>query len=330
MCTSLRGEDGVEVRDDWTAPGPLNDDQVRIEVHAVSLNFPDVLITRGLYQLKPDPPFVVGSEAAGVVTEVGAGVTGPAVGDRVLTLAGIGAFAGELVVTPPYQHLHVLPPDMPFADAAAFDLTFGTAGHALLQRGGLQEGEWVLVTGAAGGCGSAAVQVARAAGARVVAVVGGRAKADVAGALGADQVIDHRLLDGERALSERVKELTDGRGVDVVVDNVGWEIRDISRCLAWNGRLLVVGFAGGDIPSLPLNLTILRSISAVGVAYGASAIADPAGNRRLMEQLFTWYREGRVRPHFGTRVGPDGAVDALRSVHDRTVVGKAVVEFVPS
>jgi NADPH:quinone reductase len=327
VCTSLTGEDGLEVLDDWPAPGPVGPSQVRIDVRAVSVNFPDTLITRGLYQLRREPPFVLGCEAAGVVTEVGADVTDLSVGDRVLALPGVSAFASEITVTHPVQHVYRIPPSMGFDQAAAFDLTFGTAGHGLLQRGHLGAGESVLVNGAAGGCGSAAVQIAKAAGAEVVAVVGGAAKAEVVRALGADHVIDHRSLAGERALSARVKELTGDRGVDVVFDNVGEDVRDLLRCLAWNGRFLVVGFAGGDVPVLPLNLTVLRSVSVVGVAYGASAIADPSANRRLFDQLFGWFEAGALAPHIGARFPAAEAADAVRAVRERTALGKVVIEM---
>lgn len=326
VCTSLNGEDGLEARDDWPAPGPLGPAQVRLAVHTASVNFPDVLIIRGLYQMRRDPPFVPGNEAGGVVTEVGVDVDGFAVGDRVLTLTGVNAFAEQLVVNPPMQQLHRIPDSMSFADAAAFNLTYGTAGHGLLERGELRRGETVLINGAAGGCGSAAIQIAKAVGARVIAVAGGAAKVDLARRLGADWAIDHTELDGERALSAAVRDLTDGRGVDVVFDNVGGDVRDLIRTLAWNGRFLVVGFAGGEVPTLPLNLTILKSISVVGVAYGASAIADPAANRALFARLFDWYEAGALRPHIGGRFPFDRAADAVRSLHDRTALGKVVID----
>lgn len=327
VCTSLTGEDGIEVVDDWPAPGPCGPSQVRIDVKAVSVNFPDTLITRGLYQLRREPPFVLGYEAAGVVTEVGDDVADLMVGDRVLTLPGVSAFASEISVAHPIQHVYRIPDAMGFDAAAAFDLTFGTAGHGLLQRGRLDAGETVLINGAAGGCGSAAVQIARAAGASVIAVVGGAEKMAVVTALGADHVIDHHTLDGERALSAQVKELTAGRGVDVVFDNVGEDVRDLLRCLAWNGRFLVVGFAGGEVPTLPLNLTVLRSVSVIGVAYGASAIADPTANRELFDQLFAWFEEGLLAPHVGARYPIAQAADAVRAVRERHALGKVVIEM---
>jgi NADPH2:quinone reductase len=196
----------------------------------------------------------------------------------------------------------------------------------------LREGETVLVTGAAGGCGSAAVQIAVAQGAQVIAVAGGATKCALARALGAHETIDHTALgDDERALSTRVRELTGGRGVDVVFDNVGTQagsddIRELVRCLAWNGRFLVVGFAGGGMPRIAFNQTILRSISVIGVAYGASAIADPASNATLFEQLFHWYREGKVTPHVGHRFDLEHTADAVRTLRERDALGKVVIE----
>jgi NADPH2:quinone reductase len=331
VCTRLAGEDGIEIRE--VPDPPCGPSQIRISVQAASVNFPDTLIIRGLYQYRPDPPFVLGNEAAGVVTEAGADVRHFAVGDRVLTLTGTGAFAQHVVAAPPMQQVHRIPDEMPWDHAAAFDLTYGTAGHALLQRTTVGEGETVLVTGAAGGCGSAAVQIARALGAHVIAVAGGETKCALARELGADEVIDHTTLGaGERALSTRVRELTAGRGVDVVFDNVGTptgsdDIRELVRCLAWNGRFLVVGFAGGGMPRLAFNQTILRSISVIGVAYGASAIADPASNAALFEQLFGWYREGKLTPHIGQRFDLIRTADAVRTLRERDALGKVVIEI---
>ena len=332
VCTSLTGEDGLQLQDDHPSPA-CAPNQIRIRVHAASVNFPDTLIIRGLYQMRPDPPFVPGAEAAGIVTEVGSEAAGYAVGDRVLTLCGTGGFADEVLATPPFQQVHHIPDEMSWEDAAAFNLTYGTAGHGLIQRGHVQPGETVLITGAAGGCGTAAVQIAKALGARVIAVAGGAEKCALTRALGADESIDHAALgDGERALSTRVAELTEGRGADVVFDNVGApqgsdDIRDLTRCVGWNGRYLVVGFAGGGIPRVQLNRTILRSISFVGVAYGATAIVDPASNKELFLQLFELYREGKVTPHIGHRFPLEQAADAIRVLSGRGALGKVVVNL---
>jgi NADPH2:quinone reductase len=328
VCTRLDGEDGLELRDDWAVPDELGPNQVRIAVRAASVNFPDALITRGQYQMKAEPPFVPGNECAGVVTEVGTDVTRVAVGDRVLALLGVGAFAGEVLATLPHHQVHRIPDAMSWDHAAALNLATGTAYHGVVLRGGVGAGGSLLVLGAAGGCGSAAVQVGAAVGATVIAVAGGPEKVALATELGAAAVIDHRTLEGERALSRRVLELTGGRGVDAVFDPVGGsDVRDLLRCLAWNGRYLVVGFADGAIPAVPLNLTILKSISLVGVAYGASAIVDPATNDAAFAQLFAWYEEGRVRPHVGHRFPLAQGAAAVATLHDRAALGKVVIEI---
>jgi NADPH2:quinone reductase len=330
VCTSLTGETGLELRADWPTPA-CAPNQIRIKIHAASVNFPDTLIIRGLYQVRAEPPFIPGTEASGIVTEVGSEVQGYTVGDRVLTLSGTDGFAEEVMATPPFQQVHHIPDEMTWEDAAAFNLTYGTAGHGLIQRGHVRAGETVLVTGAAGGCGTAAVQIAAALGARVIAVAGGAEKCALAKQLGAEEVIDHTAFESdERALSTRVAELTGGRGVDLLFDNVGAQegsddIRDLTRCVGWNGRYLMVGFAGGGIPRVALNRTILRSISFVGVAYGASAIIDPASNHELFLQLFELYREGKVTPHIGHRFALEQTADAIRLLSSRSALGKVIV-----
>jgi NADPH2:quinone reductase len=213
---------------------------------------------------------------------------------------------------------------MPFDEAASFTLTYGTAYHGLIRRGRLEAGESVLVLGAGGGCGSAAIQVAKADGATVIAVAGGAAKCALATELGADVVLDHTDLP---SLSAAVKEHTAGRGVDVVFDPVGGpDIREPLRSLAWNGRYLTVGFAAGDIPVIKVNQTILKSVSIIGVAYGMSAFLDPAANDEDMAALFAWYRQGLVRPAIGRRFPFTEAADAMRLVYGRGAVGKVVIE----
>ena len=322
VCTALTGEDAIEVGA-WTPP-PVGPGGIRIDVRAASVNFPDVLVTRGLYQQRAEPPFVPGSECAGVVAAVGPEVSGVAVGDRVLALVGSGAFSTEAVATPPFQHVHRIPDEMPFDHAAAFDLTYGTSYHGLVRRGQLRAGESVLVLGASGGCGTAAVQIAKAMGCTVVGVAGGDEKCALVRSLGADVVLDHQAVG---SLSEAVKEATGGRGVDVVFDTVGGaDAREQLRCLAWNGRYLVIGFAGGEIPVVKVNQTILKGISVVGVAYGMSAIIDPAANAEDFAQLFAWYRQGLVTPAIGHRFTLEQAADAMRVVHERKVLGKVVIE----
>jgi NADPH2:quinone reductase len=323
VCTDLGGEGTLELRD-WEVPTP-GPGAVRIEVRAASVNFPDVLMVSGRYQMRPEPPFVAGTECAGVITEVGPEVTGLVVGDRVLAVVGTGAFATEVLATPPLQQVHRIPDEMGWNEAAAFNIAYGTGIHGLLRRGGLRAGESVLVLGAGGGCGSAAVQIAKAAGATVVAVVGGADKCELARRLGADVVLDHRSL---TSLPAAVTESTGGRGIDVVFDTVGGaDVRDPLRCLAWNGRYLVIGFASGKVPVIKTSQTILKGISIVGVAYGMSAIADPAANAEDFRQLFAWYRQGLVRPVIGHRFALADAAAAMQVLSARRALGKVVIEM---
>jgi NADPH2:quinone reductase len=325
VATSLDGEDGLQLQE---LPSPqCGSEQIRITNQAVALNFPDVLITRGKYQLRLEPPFVPGSESAGIVTEVGADVTEVAVGDRVLTVCGVGAFADQVVVTPSLQQVHIVPDDMPFTHAAGFGMVHGTALHGLRQRGVLQPGESVLVLGAGGGCGSAAVGVAAAMGARVIAAASSPEKCAVAAQLGAGHAINYATED----LRERVMDITNGAGVDVVFDPVGGAHFDQARrCVGWNGRYLVVGFAAGDIPVMPANYTILKSMALIGVAYGMSAMKDPAVNRANFSQLFAWYTAGQLRTHIGSVATFGELRRACAQMHAGSAIGKTVIEIEPA
>jgi NADPH2:quinone reductase len=273
---------------------------------------------------------VVGSECAGEVVAVGPDVTGFERGDRVLALTGTGAFATEAIARPGQAQVFRIPDAMPWAEATSFNLTYGTAYHGLIRRGGLAAGETVAVTGASGGCGSAAIQVAKAAGAgTVIAIAGGKAKCDLARSLGADVVIDHTLIDhpGTPGYSAAVREATHTSGVDVFFDPVGGaDIREALRSVAWGGRYLAIGFAAG-IPVVRLNQAILKNISLVGVAYGMSAILDPEANAADWAQLFRWYNEGKVKPAVGRVYPLAQALEAMRSVYERRAVGKVVIEM---
>jgi NADPH:quinone reductase len=323
FCTALTGEDGLEIREQKDRP--LESGEVRIAVRAASVNYPDVLITRGQYQNSAEVPFVVGSECAGVISEVGPDVTGWQVGDHVLALTSVGAFATQVIANTGRAQVFRVPDSMPWAEATSLNLTYGTAYHGLIRRGGLIAGETVGITGASGGCGSAAIQVARAAGARtVVAIAGGPAKCELAGRLGADAVIDHTAV-GD--YSGAVREATESNGVDVFFDPVGGEdIRTALRSIAWGGRYLVVGFVAG-IPVVRLNLALLKNLSLIGVAYGASARADPEANRQDWAQLFRWYEEGKISPAVEEVYPLDRAIEALRAVRERRAVGKVVIEM---
>ncbi|MDX1733615.1 MAG: NADPH:quinone oxidoreductase family protein [Halioglobus sp.] len=322
VCAQLIGEDGLVFEEQpELSPGP---GQVQVRTGCVALNFPDVLITRGKYQMKLEPPFIPGSELAGEVIAVGEGVTDIAPGQRVLAMTGFGAFAEEVLVTPPMQQIMVIPDAMSDEEAAAFNMVYGTAMHGLEQRGQLRQGETLLVLGAAGGCGSAAVQIGKAMGATVIAGASSLEKCELARRFGADEVINYR----EEDLRERTLELTGGDGVDVVFDPVGHDLfKPALRSLGWNGRYLVIGFAGGDIPQLGINYTILKSIAVVGVAYGMSAIHDPAMNAENFERLFDWYEQGLLKPHVGRQYQCRELPDALREMSAGNTLGKTVVSF---
>lgn len=322
VCTALTGEDGLEVQEQ--PDRPLKSGEVRIAVRAASVNYPDVLIIRGQYQSQAEPPFVVGSECAGEISEVGPDVTGWQAGDRVLALTG-SAFATQVIAQTGLGQVFRVPASMPWAVATSLNVTYGTAYHGLIRRGRLTAGETVAITGASGGCGTAAIQVARAAGARtVVAIAGGPAKCDLARRLGADAVIDHTAV-GD--YSAAVREATGSRGVDVFFDPVGGaDIRPALRSIAWGGRYLVVGFVAG-IPVLRLNQALLKNLSLIGVAYGASAMADPEANRQDWAQLFRWYEEGKIAPAVEEAYPLDQAAQALRAVRERRAVGKVVIEM---
>jgi NADPH2:quinone reductase len=323
VCTALTGEDGLEVREH--PDRALQPGEVRIAVRAASVNYPDVLIIRGQYQARNEPPFVVGSEGAGEISEVGPGVTGWQQGDRVLVLGSSGAFSTQAVVDAARNQLFRVPASMPWAEASSLNMTYGTAYHGLIRRGRLAAGETVAITGASGGCGSAAIQVAKAAGAgTVVAIAGGPAKCDLARRLGADAVIDHTAV-GD--YSAAVREATGGRGVDVFFDPVGGEdIRPALRGIAWGGRYLVIGFVAG-IPVVRLNQALLKNLSLIGVAYGAAALTDPEANRQDWEHLFRWYDEGKISPAVESRYPLAEAIEAIRAVRERRAVGKVVIEM---
>ena len=295
--------------------------QVRVKVHAVGINFPDVLIIQNLYQFKPALPFSPGGEAAGIVDAVGEGVTAVKPGDRVITMIGNGALAEYLIA----NERQVVPMlgDMPFDVAAGFTMTYGTSHHALKQRARLQPGETLLVLGAAGGVGLAAVELGKVMGARVIAAASTDEKLALTREFGADETVNYSA-DGWR---DRIKELTGGKGVDVVYDPVGDKYAEPAfRSIAWNGRYLVVGFAGGQIPSLPLNLPLIKGASLVGVFWGAFTAAEPALHRENMAELLRWYAEGKLKPHISKHFPLDEGAAAIRWVMDRKATGKVIVE----
>jgi NADPH2:quinone reductase len=297
-------------------PGPR---QARIQVKAAALNYPDALMVQGLYQANPTPPFSPGLEFSGVVSAVGDDAGRWQVGDRVVAL-GQGGFAEQALADA--SRLMPLPPGMDFETGAAMFLTYCTSLHALKDCARLQAGETVLVLGAAGGVGIAAIEIAEALGARVLAAASSEAKLDACRQAGADATVDY----SSARLRDAVKAFSGGEGVDVVYDPVGGSYSEEAlRCLRWRGRLLVIGFASGAIPKLPLNLALLNERSIVGVYWGESVARDPAAHVRNVGQLLEWYSAGKIKPRISERVPLTGAAEAMQRMTRREIVGKVVV-----
>jgi len=318
QCVQWGGPEKLQLSD-CPLPAPAAG-EVRIRVDAAGVNFPDALIIQKKYQLQPPLPFTPGTEVAGTVDAVGEGVGRLKAGDRVVAFVGIGGFA-EYVCAAQAQ-VAPLPPGVDAAVAAGFTLTYATSQHALVERGQLKAGETLLVLGAGGGVGLAAVELGKLAGARVIAAASSPEKLDAARRAGADELIDYSQAD----LREAVKEMTDGRGVDVVYDPVGGQYTAVAlRTLGWRGRLLVIGFAAGDIPQVPANLLLLKEVSAVGVYWGEFAKRDPSGNRRLLAQLSGWLAEGRLRPLVSREYPLAETPQALQDLLARRAVGKLVI-----
>ena len=298
-------------------PGP---EEIRVRIRAAGLNFPDILMIAGKYQHKPPLPFTPGMEGAGEVLEVGSDVTQFSPGDRVVIHAKNGMYAQE--TTLPAAWAIKLPQAWTFAEGAAFWSAYCTAWVALVERGGLQAGETLLVHGAAGGVGLAAVELGVALGAEVIAVVGNDEKAAAVAEKGAAHVIDHR----HETFRDRVLEITDGQGVDVVYDPVGGDVLFQSmRCIAWGGRLLVIGFASGTIPDVPANYALLKSCSLIGVRAGEYARRDPAASARMIKAMLALAAEGKLRPTVHQTMPLTEAVAALDVISSRGVIGKMIL-----
>jgi len=294
--------------------------EVRVAIRAASLNFPDLLIVQGRYQHKPPLPFVPGAELAGIVDAVGAGVEGLRTGDRVAAFCGTGGFATHACV--PASAVVPIPPGMDFETAAAFVLTYGTSHHALVDRAALQPHETVLVLGAAGGVGTAAIQIAKAVGARVIAGASSEAKRRRCLELGADAVLDTTADD----LRAAIKSLSGDRGPDVVFDPVGGALAEpVFRSIAWRGRHLVIGFAQGGIPALPWNLALLKGASIVGVFWGDFARREPTSNARALAELAAWHAQGLVSPVIHQRLPMTELKQAFDTLARREVIGKLVL-----
>ena len=302
-------------------PGP---GQVLVAIEAASLNFPDVLIVQNKYQIKPPLPFVPGAEFAGTVTAVGEGVTHLRVGSKVAALSGTGGFGTHTLVSAAL--CMPLPAGFPAVDAAAFIMTYATSYHALIDRAALQAGETVLILGAAGGVGTAAIQIAKAAGARVIAAASSAEKCATCQKLGADATLNYSEHTPSGSLREQIKQLTGGKGPDVVYDPVGGEWAEpVFRSMAWRGRYLVVGFAGGPIPSLPMNLPLLKGASLVGVFWGEFAKREPKANAAMMQTLAQWYGQGKVKPLIHQTLPMSQLKEAYAQMSTRSVMGKLVM-----
>jgi NADPH2:quinone reductase len=301
--------------------------EVRIRVRAVGINYPDLLIIEDKYQYKPQRPFAPGAEVSGVVDALGPDAHGFSLGDRVMAMAGWGGLAEYVCV--PAAKCSPCPPDMPFDEAAAFLMTYGTSYHALKHRARLAAGETLLVLGAAGGVGLAAVELGRALGARVVAAASREAKLEVARAAGADATVPYPAQqpdrDGQKALAAAFKQACGDAGAAVVYDPVGGTYAEPAlRAIAWEGRYLVVGFPAG-IPAIPLNLPLLKSCDICGVFWGASIERDPEGHRKAVSELVGLYQASRIRPRIHARFGFAQAADAIALLATRGVAGKVVV-----
>ena len=322
LCENPVGVDALT----WTelpTPEPKAG-EVLIEIQAASLNFPDLLIVQNKYQMKPPLPFVPGSEYAGVVRAVGEGVKHLQVGQSVACLSGTGGFATHTVA--PAALCMPLPAGFPPVDAAAFIMIYATSWHALMDRAALKAGETVLILGAAGGVGTSAIQLAKAAGARVIAAASNDEKCALCKTLGADETINYSVHTPAKGLREEIKRLTDGKGPDVIYDPVGGDFAEPAfRSIGWRGRYLVVGFASGPIPSLPLNLTLLKGASIVGVFWGDFARREPQANAQMMQTLAGMYLKGQIKPQIDQTLPMQELPKAFAVMGSRSVKGKLVM-----
>ena len=318
LCENPVGVDALTWKE-LPTPAPKAG-EVLIEIKAASLNFPDLLIVQNKYQMKPELPFVPGSEYAGVVTAVGDGVSHLKVGQNVACLSGTGGFATHTIAQAAL--CMPLPDGFPHVDAAAFTMIYATSHHALLDRGQLKSGETVLVLGAAGGVGTSAIQIAKVVGATVIAAASTDEKCALCKSIGADATINYSTQD----LRETIKSLTGGKGPDVIYDPVGGDFAEPAfRSIAWRGRYLVVGFAAGPIPSLPLNLPLLKGASVVGVFWGGFARQEPKANAAMMNELARWYGEGKIKPVIDRTMPMAELKAAYAHMGSRGVKGKLVM-----
>lgn len=320
-CTALTGPSSIEIVEREAVP--LQSGEVRIDVHAAGLNFPDLLMTQGKYQFRPDPPFVPGLEAAGVVIEVAPDVERVQPGDRVMAGGKGGALAAQWVVNE--AAVSPLPPSLSFTEGACWQTAASTAWHALVERGQLQSGESLLVLGASGGVGMAAVKMAKHIGATVIGTGSSEEKRAAIRRAGADHILDS----ADPELAAKAKEITAGKGADVIFDPVGGSLAlTATRAIAWNGRYLIVGFASGSIPSFPANHALIKTYSLIGVRAGESPRRDPALAKRQSTALRELATQGVMRPHISHRFPFSDAAQALAVLEKREAIGRVVIEIV--
>jgi NADPH:quinone reductase len=318
LCKEWGGPEKLVVEN---APSPaIRDGAVRIAVQAAGINFADLLLISGQYQEKPGFPFTPGMEAAGTVTEVGAGVSNVKAGDRVMALTGTGAYADEVVVDA--NRVYKIPDKMDFVSAAGFPVAYGTSHGAFDWRAHLKPGEWLLVHGAAGGVGLTAVEIGKVMGAKVIACAGGPEKLEIARQHGADHLIDYSHED----IRERVKTITGGKGADVVYDPVGGDAFDASlRSIAWGGRIIVIGFAAGRIPQAPANILLVKNIDVIGFYWGSYQARKPELLRDSYSKLLHWFEEGKLKPHISAHMDLNEVARAMELLRQRKSTGKVVL-----
>ncbi len=318
LCKAFGPPESLVLED--VAEPVVGSDDVLVDVRAAALNFPDVLMIAGKYQMRPPFPFSPGAEVAGTVAATGANVSGFAPGDRVFGGVGHGGFAERVLL--PGGRVFTMPEAMSFAQASGISLAYGTSYYALKDRAALQPGENLLVLGAGGGVGIAAVQLGKALGARVIAAASSAEKLDAARASGADETIDY----SEGKLKDNVKALTDGKGADVIYDPVGGDLFDqCMRCINWYGRVLVIGFAAGAIPKVPINLILLKSCQVVGVFYGAWSMRSPQQHDRNFREILELFDRGSIDPLVGRCYPLEQYARALRDLSERRAIGKVVL-----
>ncbi|MEM8919034.1 MAG: NADPH:quinone oxidoreductase family protein [Pseudomonadota bacterium] len=320
VCTALTGPGSLKIQEmEVTPPGP---GEVRIAVQAAGLNFPDLLMTYGKYQFRPDPPFVPGLEVTGDIVAIGAGVTDFSIGDRVMAGNKGGGFAEQMTVA--QYALKILPPALSYADGACWHTAAITAWHALHDKGDTVPGQTVLVLGASGGVGLAAVKLAKHMGAFVIGTASSKEKRNVVLDCGADHVLDP----ADPELAKKVKALTDGKGADIVYDPVGGDLAiTATRAIAWGGRYLIVGFASGDIPAFPANHALIKGYSLIGLRAGESARRDPELAKRNTAAMEDLAEQGVMKPHISHRFSLEDAPEALRILERREAIGRVVLEM---